>query len=51
MNATAAWRLKGSESLQHCAACEPKEACGGETTRNKIFKPQSETEMDRGLSG
>jgi len=36
MKAGAAWKQKESKPLGHCAVCDPKEACGQETTGNAL---------------
>jgi len=49
MKPSVAWRQKESEPLGHCAACEPKEACGGEPTGNADMMQWSGRTMDGGL--
>jgi hypothetical protein len=46
IKARVAWRQKAPERWEHCAAYDPKEACGGETIGNALFKQQREREMD-----
>jgi len=49
MQERVACKQKESEPLEHCAACNPNEACSREMTRNALFKQWREGEMDWGL--
>ena len=51
IQARVAWRQKGSQRWEHCAAYDLKEGFGGETTGITLFKQRRQWEIDQGLCG